>query len=327
MKSIKVINTIVALALTNVVRAQNKCSSKITELGYPCCSNENCDIVYTDEDGTWGFENNKWCGIRKPQFDMPKQPEHKIGIPNFTIKKSPLPGVPNPNIKKTTTRKSILPGVPNPNSNTRKPILPGVPNPNANTRKPILPGVPNPNANTRKPILPGVPNPNTTKTKSLLPGVPNPNATKTKSLLPGVPNPNATKTKSLLPGVPKPTSIETILPEQPEQPEKPEKPQQQSQTYQCWAEYVGEHPCCSADNTLVYDHDANGYWGFDFAKNEWCGISPFIEEANVETCWSEALGYPCCKGCDVYETDEDGQWGYDFIENQWCGIQSYCPLI
>jgi len=65
MKSIKVINTIVALALTNVVRAQNKCSSKITELGYPCCSNENCDIVYTDEDGTWGFENNKWCGCEK----------------------------------------------------------------------------------------------------------------------------------------------------------------------------------------------------------------------------------------------------------------------
>ncbi|OUM70534.1 family 3 carbohydrate esterase [Piromyces sp. E2] len=37
------------------------CSVKITSQGYKCCSN-NCEVVYTDADGTWGVENNNWCG-------------------------------------------------------------------------------------------------------------------------------------------------------------------------------------------------------------------------------------------------------------------------
>nr|AEO51791.1 endo-1,4-beta-xylanase [Orpinomyces sp. LT-3] len=40
----------------------NKCSAKITAQGYKCCSDPNCVIYYTDEDGTWGVENNQWCG-------------------------------------------------------------------------------------------------------------------------------------------------------------------------------------------------------------------------------------------------------------------------
>jgi len=35
-------------------------------------------------------------------------------------------------------------------------------------------------------------------------------------------------------------------------------------------------------------------------------------------CFSERLGYPCCKGNEVYYTDADGKWG---VENgEWCGI-------
>jgi hypothetical protein len=37
------------------------CSSKITRQGYKCCAS-NCEVVYTDDDGTWGVENNQWCG-------------------------------------------------------------------------------------------------------------------------------------------------------------------------------------------------------------------------------------------------------------------------
>jgi len=33
-----------------------------THLGYPCCA-ETTDVIYTDEDGGWGYENNGWCGI------------------------------------------------------------------------------------------------------------------------------------------------------------------------------------------------------------------------------------------------------------------------
>ncbi|OUM56250.1 Non-catalytic module family DOC2 [Piromyces sp. E2] len=55
---------------------------------------------------------------------------------------------------------------------------------------------------------------------------------------------------------------------------------------------------------------------------EWCGITPYTESVEEKECWSEPLGYSCCKGCLVYETDEDGQWGFE--NNHWCGIQSSC---
>jgi len=36
-------------------------------------------------------------------------------------------------------------------------------------------------------------------------------------------------------------------------------------------------------------------------------------------CWSESLGYPCCKANGpVYFTDSDGKWGIE--NNDWCGI-------
>eukprot|EP00833_Pecoramyces_ruminatium_P007034 jgi/Orpsp1_1/1181066/evm.model.c7180000075698.1 len=35
-------------------------------------------------------------------------------------------------------------------------------------------------------------------------------------------------------------------------------------------------------------------------------------------CFSESMGYPCCKGNEVVYTDNDGKWG---VENgDWCGI-------
>jgi len=37
------------------------CSSKITKQGYKCCA-QNCVVIYTDSDGTWGVENDEWCG-------------------------------------------------------------------------------------------------------------------------------------------------------------------------------------------------------------------------------------------------------------------------
>jgi len=37
-------------------------------LGYNCCRNS-CDIVYKDDDGNWGVENNNWCGTPFSCFD------------------------------------------------------------------------------------------------------------------------------------------------------------------------------------------------------------------------------------------------------------------
>jgi len=39
----------------------SKCPMNINNLGYPCCP-LGCEVVYTDDDGTWGIDNNEWCG-------------------------------------------------------------------------------------------------------------------------------------------------------------------------------------------------------------------------------------------------------------------------
>jgi len=38
-----------------------QCFSQNLKPSYPCCKGDK--VVYTDEDGDWGVENNKWCGI------------------------------------------------------------------------------------------------------------------------------------------------------------------------------------------------------------------------------------------------------------------------
>jgi len=45
---------------TKTIPSRN-CSTKILVQGYKCCSN-NCQVVYTDDDGNWGVENGEWCG-------------------------------------------------------------------------------------------------------------------------------------------------------------------------------------------------------------------------------------------------------------------------
>ncbi|OUM62642.1 Non-catalytic module family DOC2, partial [Piromyces sp. E2] len=38
------------------------------------------------------------------------------------------------------------------------------------------------------------------------------------------------------------------------------------------------------------------------------------------SCWSEPLGYPCCKGCEIVDSDDSGSWGVE--KNNWCGIDT-----
>ncbi|ORY20694.1 hypothetical protein LY90DRAFT_150427 [Neocallimastix californiae] len=70
-------------------------------------------------------------------------------------------------------------------------------------------------------------------------------------------------------------------------------------TFKCLSEFVG-YPCCSSELTTVYAKDEYGEWSYDFTKNEWCGLTKFEDSSNQDhsgECWSEILGYPCCKGC------------------------------
>jgi len=92
--------------------------------------------------------------------------------------------------------------------------------------------------------------------------------------------------------------------------------------YQCWAELLG-YNCCAEGITKVYAQDTYGDWSYDFNKQEWCGLTTYEERpSESDECWSEELGYACCKGCHIIETDEIGAWGYE--SNHWCGIPTYC---
>jgi len=48
------------------------CSKAIYDQGYNCCL-PNCQVVYSDDDGDWGFENGEWCGCGKSE-PKPKCP-------------------------------------------------------------------------------------------------------------------------------------------------------------------------------------------------------------------------------------------------------------
>jgi len=50
------------LSIISLIGVASAASCWSKALGYECCKNS-CNVVYTDEDGDWGVENNEWCGI------------------------------------------------------------------------------------------------------------------------------------------------------------------------------------------------------------------------------------------------------------------------
>jgi len=95
-----------------------------------------------------------------------------------------------------------------------------------------------------------------------------------------------------------------------------------STKYNCWAEYIGNFKCCKEGTSVKYS-DSNGDWGVDHDIEDWCGITPFIDISGP--CWSETLGYSCCRDCKVQYSDNTGDWGYE--NNTWCGIHTACSLL
>ncbi|ORX48628.1 hypothetical protein BCR36DRAFT_329040 [Piromyces finnis] len=117
------------------------------------------------------------------------------------------------------------------------------------------------------------------------------------------PKPETPKTTQSQP--PKPTATSTTV-----------TPTSTQVSNDCVALYLG-YPCCSPDNTYVVYQDESGDWGVE--NNEWCGITKVNLPSS--TCWSEKLGYPCCKkNFFVVYTDEDGDWSVE--NNEWCGINN-----
>ncbi|OUM66693.1 Non-catalytic module family DOC2, partial [Piromyces sp. E2] len=46
--------------------------------GYPCCSESSCQVFASDENGEWGYENGRWCGI-SPSCEKEKCWSKKYG--------------------------------------------------------------------------------------------------------------------------------------------------------------------------------------------------------------------------------------------------------
>jgi len=51
-----------ATTTTTATKDTKKTGCFAEKLDYPCCSS-GIEVIYTDESGEWGIENNEWCGI------------------------------------------------------------------------------------------------------------------------------------------------------------------------------------------------------------------------------------------------------------------------
>jgi len=70
LKEVTVTSTVVSTATAAAASSSSKpktCWS--LALGFPCCTAENPEVMYVDEDGEWGIENDDWCGIAKEGDD------------------------------------------------------------------------------------------------------------------------------------------------------------------------------------------------------------------------------------------------------------------
>jgi len=52
---------IALLAATLTYKQVSAASCFAEDQGYKCC--KGCTVVLTDDSGSWGVENNEWCGI------------------------------------------------------------------------------------------------------------------------------------------------------------------------------------------------------------------------------------------------------------------------
>jgi len=41
------------------------CPKNVLNLGYKCCTQSKCEVIYIDDDAEWGVENNEWCACIK----------------------------------------------------------------------------------------------------------------------------------------------------------------------------------------------------------------------------------------------------------------------
>jgi len=63
------------IALTAIAAIASKVSASCfaEDLGYSCC-NSTTTVIYTDDSGNWGVENNMWCGISNDvEVEAPKE--------------------------------------------------------------------------------------------------------------------------------------------------------------------------------------------------------------------------------------------------------------
>jgi len=65
----------IILAVVSVLAAKVSAKCWSEDLGFKCCSDDNLDVYFVDDDGEWGVENGDWCGM--PTEVSEEKPEVK----------------------------------------------------------------------------------------------------------------------------------------------------------------------------------------------------------------------------------------------------------
>ena len=85
---------------------------------------------------------------------------------------------------------------------------------------------------------------------------------------------------------------------------------------------VEKNGTTDGSNVLQWDNGSKSNQTWTFEATGAPSSSDNNNNQNANSCWSSALGYPCCQSCNVVYQDNDGKWG---VENDnWCGIKSTC---
>jgi len=223
-----------------------KCSEKQKELGYSCCKKDNKKVYYSDADGDWGydFKKDEWCGLSslKDATVVPME-----GADYYIYVKSVEGGKSSPEFNKHVQSYIDQFGkiiIDNLDSYENKSEL-------EQFKKEFKPV----NGEDVKEIH------RYSKSSYLY-------TLQEEDVFMAHLNGNIVSKISSIPGV---LAVETGYRVSYEYTTVP----QEDGDYARCSEKQKQlgYPCCKKDNTRVYYSDADGDWGYDFNKKEWCGLA------------------------------------------------------
>jgi len=255
-------------------------------LGYPCCTLATTAVIYVDESGPWGVEEDQWCGIEKEEEE--EEPKETTATTTATTTTVTTPTTPITSTSTTTISTSV-----SVNTSTNATITTTTTTTTMITETPVLSpecwaealGYPCCRLATTAVIYVdesgpwgieedqwcGIekkeeeveePKETTTTTSATTITVTTPiTSTSTTTISTSV----SVNTSTIATTITTTTTTTTMITETP------------VLSPECWAEALG-YPCCTLATTAVIYVDESGPWGVE--EDQWCGIEK--EEEEVE---------------------------------------------